>query len=167
MLAQLRGLLCNVDLQSLVPKCGGCFENFDAFLRAPYILSCCHTLCLTCLTPQVPQRQQKRKRKCPICRAKYEKYTMNSALLTLIIEIREITICYQRSCIHCEQCGKQAIVIDTRRCRTCENVVHEMLGHPLQFWRSSEAVSWALIFIASAPVRTCRDFPVESYPSFD
>ncbi|VDK70245.1 unnamed protein product [Litomosoides sigmodontis] len=50
MLTPLRDLLRSIDLQSLVPKCGGCSEKFDAFLRTPYILSCCHTLCFTCLT---------------------------------------------------------------------------------------------------------------------
>uniref|UniRef100_A0A8R1U0E1 RING-type domain-containing protein n=1 Tax=Onchocerca volvulus TaxID=6282 RepID=A0A8R1U0E1_ONCVO len=125
----LASQLCNVDLQSLVPKCGGCSENFDTFLRVPYILSCCHTLCLTCLTEQ---SLRKKKRRCLICRAKYAKYTMNSALLTLIVQIQKIITCYQRSSAFCEECGKQTIIIDMRRCRTCENELQKMLEYSFQ-----------------------------------
>ncbi|CAG9539112.1 unnamed protein product [Cercopithifilaria johnstoni] len=127
MLSPLRDLLRNTDLQSLVPKCGGCSENFDAFLHMPYILSCCHTLCLICLT-----QEQTKKRRCLICRAKYTKYTMNSALLSLIIQIRELIICYQRSSAFCEECGKQTIIIDMRRCCTCEIKLYRMLKYSLQ-----------------------------------
>ncbi|KAL4003179.1 zinc-RING finger domain family protein [Acanthocheilonema viteae] len=127
MLAPLRDLSHIADLQSLVPKCGGCSENLDALLRAPYILSCCHTLCLTCLT-----QQQNKKRRCLICRAKYAKYTMNSALLSLIVQIRELIICYQRSSAFCEECGRQTIVIDMRRCRTCEIELYKTLKYSLQ-----------------------------------
>ncbi|OZC09602.1 hypothetical protein X798_03295 [Onchocerca flexuosa] len=125
----LASLLCNVDLQSLVPKCGGCSENFDTFLRVPQILPCCHTLCLTCLTQQ---SLRKKKRRCLICRAKYAKYTMNSALLTLIVQIQEIITCYQRSSTFCEECGKQTVIINMRRCRTCESELQKMLEYSLQ-----------------------------------
>lgn len=50
----------------------------------------------------------------------------------LIIQIRELTICYQRSSAFCEECGKQTVIIDMRRCHTCEIELHKMLEYSLQ-----------------------------------
>lgn len=52
-------------------------------------------------------------------------------ILAVIVQIRELIICYQRSSAFCEECGRQTIIIDMRRCRTCE-ITYKMLEYSLQ-----------------------------------
>ncbi|VDO36216.1 unnamed protein product [Onchocerca flexuosa] len=44
----------------------------------------------------------------------------------------EIITCYQRSSTFCEECGKQTVIINMRRCRTCESELQKMLEYSLQ-----------------------------------